>query len=280
MGQTEQTKDFYVKFWGVRGSIACPGPETYRYGGNTSCLEVRCGEDVLVFDAGTGIRQLGQALWQEGKNEFNLFFTHLHLDHINGLPFVTHAYQKNAKIDFWAGNLNGEYTVQQLLETLIIPPFFPVPVELFGANIRYHDFTYGAELSPKPGIKIITKPLNHPNGSTGYRIEFNGQSICYVTDTEHKIGELDQNILELIKDADIVIYDSTYTDEEYPRFKGWGHSTWQEGVRLCQAAKAKKLVIFHHDPSHNDEFMDKVAKEAAAAFQGAIVAQEGMILRP
>ena len=91
MGQTEQTKDFYVKFWGVRGSIACPGPETYRYGGNTSCLEVRCGEDVLVFDAGTGIRQLGQALWQEGKNEFNLFFTHLHLDHINGLPFVTHA---------------------------------------------------------------------------------------------------------------------------------------------------------------------------------------------
>jgi phosphoribosyl 1,2-cyclic phosphodiesterase len=129
-------------------------------------------------------------------------------------------------------------------------------------------------------VRLRTAPLNHPNGATGYRIEYGGQSICYVTDTEHKEGQRDQAIVDLIRDSDIVIYDATYTDDEYPKYRNWGHSTWQEGVRLCDAAGAKRLVIFHHDPSHDDAFMDGIAKAAEAMRPGTVVAREGMVLTP
>jgi phosphoribosyl 1,2-cyclic phosphodiesterase len=129
-------------------------------------------------------------------------------------------------------------------------------------------------------VRLITAPLNHPNGATGYRIDFGGRSLCYVNDTEHVEGRLDRNILELIDGADLVIYDSTYTDEEFPKYRNWGHSTWQEGVRLCDKAGAEQLVIFHHDPSHDDAFMDEVAKAAEAARPGTLVAHEGLVLTP
>jgi len=146
--------------------------------------------------------------------------------------------------------------------------------------VTFHDFYSGDILEPRPGVRIRTAPLNHPNGATGYRVEYGGKSICYVTDTEHTEGQLDRNILELVKDADIMIYDSSYTDEEFPRFKNWGHSTWQEGTRLCDAAGVRQLVIFHHDPGHDDSFMDQVAKEAEETRPGSVVAQEGMVLHP
>jgi phosphoribosyl 1,2-cyclic phosphodiesterase len=122
--------------------------------------------------------------------------------------------------------------------------------------------------------------LNHPNRATGYRIEFGGKSICYVTDTEHVPGAPDANVLKLIHRADIVIYDSTYTDDEFSRFKGWGHSTWQEGVRLCDQAKVGRLAVFHHDPAHDDDFLDHIATEAERARRGTIVAREGLTLSP
>jgi phosphoribosyl 1,2-cyclic phosphodiesterase len=125
---------------------------------------------------------------------------------------------------------------------------------------------------------IRTAPLNHPNGATGYRIEHNGRAVCYVTDTEHVRGEIDQNILRLIEGADLVIYDSTYTEAEYADHIGWGHSTWNEGMRLCRAAGAGRLVIFHHEPDHDDAFMDQLQTEATAAWNSIVVAREGMLL--
>ena len=122
--------------------------------------------------------------------------------------------------------------------------------------------------------------LNHPQGATGYRVNYGGKSICYVTDTEHQEGALDHNILNLIQDSDLVIYDCTYTDEEYPRFQTWGHSTWKEGVKLCDEANAKTLVAFHHDPDHDDAFMDGMAKDLERSRPGSLVAKEGMVLRP
>ncbi len=269
---------FSVKFWGVRGSIACPGDKTKKYGGNTSCLEVRCGDDVLIFDAGTGIRNLGHALLAEGKYNIDLFFTHLHLDHICGLPFFPHAFKKEGDLRFWAGHLLPDRCLKDLISTLIIPPFFPVPVELFTAKIEYNDFEYGQTLQPRDGVVLKTVPLNHPDGAVGYRIEYGGRSICYITDTEHVPGKPDEKILSFIQGADIVVYDSTYTDEEWPLYKGWGHSTWQEGVRLCEQANVGKLVIFHHDPSHDDDFMDEVARQAEEMREGTVVAREGMML--
>jgi len=146
--------------------------------------------------------------------------------------------------------------------------------------MEFRDFEYGDALAPRKGITIRTAQLNHPNGATGYRVEHGGKSICYVTDTEHRPGELDREILRLIEGADIFIYDATYSDDEYPNYAGWGHSTWQEGVRLADEAGVGTYVVFHHDPSHDDTFMDEVAKAAKAARPGTVVAREGMVLIP
>jgi phosphoribosyl 1,2-cyclic phosphodiesterase len=272
--------DFYVKFWGVRGSIPAPSPDTVRYGGNTSCLEVRCGERLLIFDAGTGLRYLGNSLL--GKPlDTDLFLTHTHFDHICGLPFFVPLFVPGNAVRMWAGHLLPDLTLQKVLREMMMAPLFPVPPEIFRANASFHDFQAGATLSPGPGIVIRTTPLNHPNHSTGYRIEFQGKSICYLTDTEHHAGgPMDQNILGLIGGADIVVYDSMYTEAEYRTRMGWGHSTWEEGAKLCQAAQVKTFVVFHHDPDHDDAFMDQVAVDAAKAAPGAVVAAEGMVLRP
>jgi phosphoribosyl 1,2-cyclic phosphodiesterase len=147
---------------------------------------------------------------------------------------------------------------------------------MMGARMAFEDFRAGDTLNLFDEVTIRTTPLNHPNGATGYRIEHGGKSMCYVTDTEHVVGSPDQNILSLIEGSDLVIYDCTYTDKEFPGRVGWGHSTWQEGARLCQEAGAKTLAIFHHDPDHEDGFMEQVETEARQLWSGAIVARENM----
>ncbi len=275
-----EAADFYVRFWGVRGSIACPGPHYQRYGGNTSCLEIRCGADLLVFDAGTGARELGLKLAEEAPIDADLFFSHTHLDHIAGLPFFAPAFDPRNSFRLWAGHLAPEHDLRSVLGHMMKSPLFPVPLEIFQARISFHDFEAGLTIEPRPGVKLRTAGLSHPDRATGYRVEFAGRSICYVTDTEHSGEGRDPKILELIAGADIVVYDSMYTDETYPKFRGWGHSTWQEGVRLCDTAKAGRLVVFHHDPAHDDRAMDRIAAEAEIARPGTVVAREGMILRP
>jgi phosphoribosyl 1,2-cyclic phosphodiesterase len=272
--------EFSVQFWGVRGSIACPGPDTVRYGGNTSCLEIRCGGRLFIFDAGTGLRLLGQALMEQGDVDADLYLTHTHFDHVCGLPFFAPFFVPGNQLRLAAGHLKPETDLKQVLVEMMIAPLFPVPPSIFQAQVSYTDFTAGETQSPGDGVVIRTAPLNHPNRATGYRVEYDGRSICYITDTEHVIGTPDRNILGLIQGADLVIYDSTYTDDEYPTYAGFGHSTWQEGVRLADAAEVKTLVIFHHEPTHDDDRMDAIAAEAAALRPGTIVAREGMVLTP
>ncbi len=272
--------DFYVRFWGVRGTVACPGPATVRYGGNTSCLEIQCGGRLLIFDGGTGLRPLGLHLDAVGPVDADLYFTHTHFDHIQGLPFFSSAYKPTNHLRFWAGHLKPDYTLQAVLSEMMTAPIFPVPLSILSADITFQDFDCGTIFHPGPGITLRTAPLNHPNRATGYRVEYGGRSICYVTDTEHVPGQPDRNIVELIRGADLVIYDSTYTDEEFARYKGWGHSTWQEGARLCDLANARKLVIFHHDPAHDDSFMDRIAATAERVRPGTVVAREGLTLTP
>jgi phosphoribosyl 1,2-cyclic phosphodiesterase len=273
--------DVSIRFWGVRGSIACPGPDTVRYGGNTSCVEIRCGDHLLIMDGGTGLRELGIELLKNGGSiDADLFYSHTHFDHICGLPFFSPCYSKGSKIRLWAGHLLPENQLENVLYGMMMAPLFPVPMALLHSQVSFTDFRCGDTLKPQPGIVVRTGPLNHPNRATGYRLEFGGKIVAYITDTEHKPGTLDPNILALVDQADIMIYDSTYTDDEYPSHVAWGHSTWQEGVRLADAAKAKTLVVFHHDPQHDDVFMDRVAAEAEAMRPGTIVAREGMVLRP
>jgi phosphoribosyl 1,2-cyclic phosphodiesterase len=275
------TGGFSIRFWGVRGSIACPGPGTVRYGGNTSCVEIRCGERIIIMDGGTGLRELGDELLRTGgRIEADLFYTHTHFDHICGLPFFAPCYVSGNLFRVWAGHLLPDNCIENVLCGMMMAPLFPVPVELVNPQLEFKDFHQGATLRPHPGITLRTGPLNHPNGATGYRVEYGGKSVAYITDTEHKPGELDPNVLALVDRADVMIYDCTYTDEEYPKHVAWGHSTWQQGIRLADAANVTSLVIFHHDPAHDDVFMDHVGAEAAERRPGTVVAREGLVLTP
>ncbi|HEU5094318.1 MAG TPA: MBL fold metallo-hydrolase [Reyranella sp.] len=276
-----------VRFWGVRGSISCPGAEYARYGGNTSCLELTAGGRRLVFDAGTGIRPLGLELARHAPIDLDIYFTHTHLDHLAGLTFFSPLFDARNSVRMWAGHLKPPNTLRKVVKSLMKAPLYPVSLEAFRASIKFMEFKVGDPLLCGD-VAMRTAPLNHPNGATGYRIEHGGKSICYITDTEHRVDRRDATIVGLCRHADVMIYDSSYTDEEYSRYRGWGHSTWQEGVRVADAAGVGTLVIFHHDPSHDDAFMDGVARDAARQRPGiaanglprVIVAHEGLIVAP
>ncbi len=272
--------DFFVRFWGVRGSVTCPGSATSRYGGNTACIEIRCGEKLFVFDAGTGLRDLGQMIARDGVKDVDLFLSHTHIDHIAGFPFFCYAYKLGNTLRVWSGHLEEGLTTEGVLRQFMSPPLFPVPIDIFEADVSYHDFNAGDTMKPSDGVTIRTAPLNHPQNATGYRVDYNGKSICYITDTEQREDGPDRNILGLIDGADIVIYDSMFSDAEYPDYKGWGHSTWEEGLRLADAANVSTSVIFHHMPERTDDQMDNIALAADKTRPGTVVAREGMTLTP
>lgn len=267
-----------IRFWGVRGSIACASPEHMKYGGNTSCIEVQAGDHCFVLDAGTGIRNFGNVIFERDIRNIHLLLTHTHWDHINGFPFLTPAYDPKRTITIHAGHLKDQGGVEGILSMQMHNPMFPVPLDAMQANLTFEDFEAGDSYKLYDDVKIRTTPLNHPNGATGYRVEHGGKSVVYITDTEHVPDQPDQNILGLIEGADMVIYDSTYTEEEFPEKIGWGHSTWNEGMRLCKAANVKQLAIFHHDPDHTDDIMDKIAEQSKAEWDQSFITREGMEL--
>ncbi len=266
-----------LNFWGVRGSIACPSPNHVQFGGNTSCLEISAGGERIVLDAGTGLRELGNQFMREDIRHASMLLTHTHWDHINGFPFFKPAYMANRRFRIMAGHLNSR-GVRDILSGQMAEPTFPVPLEAMRAELDFEDFTAGDRFDLVPGVHVRTAQLNHPNRATGYRIEYGGKTVCYVTDTEHVVGSPDQAVLGLIEGADLVVYDSTYTDEEFPDHIGWGHSTWQEAVRLCRASRVKRLAIFHHDPDHDDGFMEGIEAQARELWSETFVAREKMSL--
>lgn len=269
-----------IRIWGARGSLPCPGPKTVRYGGDTACVEVRCGPHLVVFDGGTGIRELGRSLQAEAPIEADVFLTHFHLDHILGLPFFMPAYGPDNRVHLHAARLDSSLSLKTILGRMMSPPLFPVPIDMYRADVDFVDFAVGDRLEPHPGLVIDTRPLDHPGGACGYRLSWQGRRFAYVTDTEHpRDGSLDPNVLALMDGADVAIYDATFTDAEYRGYAGWGHSTWREGVRAADAAGVGTLVLFHHDPSHDDAAMDRIASDAAAARPGTLVAIDGMVLR-
>jgi phosphoribosyl 1,2-cyclic phosphodiesterase len=266
-----------VRFWGVRGSIACSGAATARYGGNTACVEVRCGEDMVIFDAGTGLRELGKALGRTGI-EANILLSHCHYDHICGLPFFAPCYSETNRVRLWAGNLLPDFKLADVVKQMMAPPFFPIAYDVLKAELEFRDFQAGEILNPLRGIRVRTVALNHPNGATGYRLEYEGRSIAYVTDNEPKAAEPDRDLVSFLSAVDLLIYDCTYTDEEFRAHVGWGHSSWQQGLKLAAAANAKTFCVFHHDPDHDDALLDRIAAEVGALREGCLVAREGLVL--
>lgn len=270
--------EFKVKFWGVRGTFPCAYPSHLGYGGNTSCVEVTVGDRTLILDAGTGLRGLGKHLLRDNIRHASLLLSHAHWDHINGFPFFEAGYRPDFSLDIFARDLTGCNCIGEVLTSCMEKPLFPVPLTTMRARLGFQNLHAGDQIDLTPGLVIKTGELNHPGGAVGYRIEYGGKVFCYVTDTEHVAGRLDQNILRLIEGADIVAYDSSYTEEEYATRVGWGHSTWNEGVKLAREAGVKQFCLFHHDPDHDDTIMAGIERDAQRAFPGAFAAREGVTL--
>lgn len=282
MLMSDSANQFIVRFWGVRGSIACPGDRTVRYGGNTSCIEMNVAGQRLIFDGGTGLRVLGQTILREMPLNVKMFFTHSHWDHIQGFPFFVPAFVPGNRFEIYGAVAPNGSTIEQRLNDQMLHPNFPVPLQVMGAELHFNDIEVGDTIHLDHGVYVETALLNHPGEAVGYRVNWNGCAAAYITDTEHFRDRLDDNVLRLAQDADVMIYDSTYTDDEYYNEKsskvGWGHSTWQEAVKVAKAANVKTLVIFHHDPLHSDDFMDDIKDKTSKAFPNSVVAWEGLEL--
>lgn len=265
-----------VTFLGVRGSFPCPDSDKIVYGGNTACVEIRFDDTLFCIDAGTGVKTLGTKIRNEDIREFYMFISHLHWDHISGLPTFLAALNENVSLHIHAGLQPDQPNLKTHLSELMRTPFFPVPVSFLRSAMTFNDFSSGENLSLLNGsIQVQTAPLNHPNGATGYAFIYKGQKVAYISDTEHFKDKDDENVLKLMENADLAIYDAAYTDEEYPKFTGWGHSTCEQAVKLAKKANVKKLALFHHAPEHTDEFLRKTEQKIQRDFPNAFYAKEG-----
>ncbi len=267
-----------VRFWGVRGSTPTASREHLRYGGNTSCMEVRTGNgDLYIFDCGTGLRSLGKRLLEEfGHSSINafVFLSHYHWDHIQGIPFFEPLYNPENYF-FFHSFPSHEQTVQRALEEQMTDPYFPVNMEAMAAHRHFYNLA-NDRLSFNDA-SLRTARLNHPQGCIGYRLESGSKVVVYATDNEPGIPQFDRNVRDLAEGADVLVYDAQYTPLEYVNFKkGWGHSTWREAISIAQEAGVKKLVLFHHDPDHNDAFIDSIVSESTRYFPDVAAAAEGM----
>jgi phosphoribosyl 1,2-cyclic phosphodiesterase len=242
---------------------------------------MQIGKERLIFDGGTGIRNLGETLLPESPLEAHLFFTHSHWDHIQGFPFFAPAFRRGNHFKIYGAPAPNQATLKQRLHDQMLHPNFPVPLQIMQGDLQFYDLEIG-EVIEIGDIRVETARLNHPGEAVGYRINWRGLAAAYVTDTEHFPEHLDENVLHLARQADVLIIDSTYTNEEYydPQNSkvGWGHSTWQEAVKVAKAAQVKELVLFHHDPSHDDDFLDRMAEDVACSFAHTILAREGLSL--
>ncbi len=263
-----------VTFWGVRGSVPTPVPANLGYGGNTSCIEVRAQDGVqLIIDAGTGLRALGLSLTGESaaRPDTHLFLTHFHWDHIQGLPFFICLYDPGSRVTIYSDREPEE--LRRFLEGQMTAPYFPVGLTSVPATWNF--VRIGADPIRIGGVSARSFPLNHPQGGCGFRFEYEGIAVVHASDLEHGDDEMERILIGIARDADLLIYDAHFTPEEYPSRRGWGHSTWLDAVRIARAARVKRLVLFHHDPSRDDRQIDEMVALAREHFAATEAAREG-----
>jgi len=264
-----------IRVWGARGTFPMPGVDALEFGGHTSCVEVRAGNRVMVFDAGSGIVPLGKSLMEEGITELDLFFSHVHYDHIIGLPYFIPCFWNKVKLRIWAGHMQDGSTPEELVAGIFRPPYFPITKDWIRADVEYHQFAPGDVLKPMHGTRIITGKLNHPNGAVGYRVERAGASFAYLTDFEHDDGAGDAEVVRLARDADLAMLDATYTPQEYPRFMHFGHSTWDRCGQLCDQAGTKRWGLFHHMHLRSDADQLAIEKTAQEVYPNSFCTRQG-----
>lgn len=275
-----------ARVWGCRGSLPTPGEATVRYGGNTSCVEIRRdGRISLILDAGTGIKRLGDEL--DPGLEVHVLLTHLHLDHVEGLRFFAPLWREEGLVHIW-GPSSPVHSLEERIARSFSPPLFPVDLGDIPAEVRFHDVPDGAwELD---GIRILAHPVSHPGSTVGFRLEHDGRSLAFIPDHEPVLGvdlaDLEPDWISghaVADGVDVLLHDSQYSEAEYADRVGWGHSSVAHAVGFAQRAGVRRLVLFHHDPDHSDAAVDRLAQQATALWNGnggppPVAACEGMTI--
>ena len=276
-----------IRVWGCRGSLASPGPATVRYGGNTSCISATLDDGtVLVFDAGSGIRELGRELGPRPDVPVHIFLTHLHLDHLQGLAFFEPFWTEGVELHVW-GPPSATQALDERVARYLGPPLFPIHLNDVPSHVVFHDVPEDAVTIGSATVRA--GGVSHQGPTVGYRVDDRGRSLAYIPDHEPSLGiditTLDVSWLsgyDLLDGVDIAFHDAQYFDEEYAAHLGWGHSALSHTVTMGRRANVRQLVLFHHDPSHSDDDLDRLLTRALELWEGApnppIVAYEGMVL--
>jgi ribonuclease BN (tRNA processing enzyme) len=267
-----------ITFWGTRGSTPTPDKNKLEFGGDTSCIEFRSSDnEIVVFDMGSGLRRFGQYLLNDKTTPKNIHFliSHYHWDHLIG--FLAFSPIFDASYTFTSHGKNEKLPLPKLTERLLDKSFWPVNLKMILAKlifleIKENEFTIG------DNIKVMVASHGHPNGATGYRLECNGLSIVYITDCEHPVNDVNPNVVNLSKDADVLIHDSHFSPDEIDDHVGWGHSSYVQATQVAIQANVKQLVLFHHNPNHDDKKVAQLEKEAQKLFPNTISARQDMVL--
>jgi phosphoribosyl 1,2-cyclic phosphodiesterase len=254
------------------------------FGGNTSCVEVRCGATRLILDGGTGLRELGRQLAAEGPLEAHLLFSHVHWDHIQGFPFFAPAFEPDSRLHLYG--CRAVYGgIEEAMRAQMSEPNFPVSLDELPCALHFHDFEPGRELAlgSEQHVRVRARAGSHPGGVLLFRVEYGGKALVYATDTEHPAEGMDTGLVELARKADVLIYDAQYTPQEYAGQRGaskvgWGHSTFEHGARIAQQARVGRYVLFHHDPEQDDAAVRDKEQRAQGVFPDALAAHEGLVL--
>jgi phosphoribosyl 1,2-cyclic phosphodiesterase len=273
-----------LSLWGVRGSTPTVDPATWRYGGNTPCLELLAPDGTrFILDCGTGLRMLGNR-WSAANlgqpPQTHIFVTHYHWDHIQGLPFFAPLYAENNEFSFYSfrSKFLGRDSLRQVLETQMALPYFPVDFSTMRAKRNFRELD-GGETFLVGKNKVTARHINHPQGCLGFRIETSAGTVVYATDNEPGDPALEKSLQELAAGADIFVNDAQFTPSQLATVKkGWGHSSWKEGVKTARAVDAKTLVLFHHDPDSSDRIVDGLLRDAREEFDSVFAASEGMVI--
>jgi phosphoribosyl 1,2-cyclic phosphodiesterase len=268
----------HVRFWGVRGSVASSGSSVAKIGGNTSCIELESQSHRLIFDAGTGLRALGDSLVGQPPVKATLFFSHLHWDHVQGFPFFAPAFQPTSKLTLYGPGVDGEQQLQSVLRKQMEPPNFPVPMSAMRSSMVFRSAVALTPIETGP-FRVTPFALPHPQGCIGYHVEADGFRFAYCTDVEMTLETLEPGVRDLLLGVDALVLDAQYTAAEYegrsgPPKKGWGHSTNVDAARIAAGVDAGRLFLFHHDPGHADAQVEDMAEEARQHFAASEPARE------
>ena len=277
---SNNSNDSYIKFWGVRGSFPTPEKDKIKYGGETSCIEIRTKEnDCIILDMGTGIRNLGKEIMKDDScpKEINIILSHYHWDHIVGFFAFAPLYYKEYTINIFG--YNKATSISMLNDILINKNFWPVDKEQYNATINFIEIpksTNEINFIKINQTKIFYSLHPHPNGTNSFRVENNNKKITYITDCEHPLGSLNQNVVNIAKDSDILIHDAHFTINDLTKFKGWGHSSWKQAVDVAITSNSKELVLFHYCPEYNDKQIQENETNAKKKFVNTIASFQGL----